>query len=236
MEKTSVYKRILLKLSGEAIANENGFGINDALLDEIALQIKNAAQSGVEIGIVIGAGNFWRGRQTDKMDKSVADYMGMMATVLNCLALQDSLERMGVKAEVQTALAIEKVAKPFNLKQANNTLEDGGVVIFGCGTGNPYFTTDTGAALRALEIQADALLLAKNIDGVYDSDPRKNPEAKKFDEISYREVIERNLKATDMTAITMCMDNNMPIVAFGLKEENSIMRAISGECFGTVIK
>jgi uridylate kinase len=189
----------------------------------------------VEIGIVIGAGNFWRGRQGSGMDRTTADHMGMLATVINCLALQDALEQAGIETRVQTALTITRVAEPYIMRKALKHLECKRVVIFGCGTGNPYFTTDTAAALRAAEMNADVLLLAKNIDGIYDSDPRKNPKARKLDKISYMEMLQRGLTAMDSTAATLCMDNNIPIIAFGLSEPNSVLRAVSGEKFGTII-
>lgn len=230
------YKRVLLKISGEALAGETGFGINEDVVAKIIGQIKEVHEAGVQIGVVIGAGNFWRGRQGGKMDRSTADHMGMLATVLNCLALQDALEKEGVDTRVQTALDITKVAEPFIQRKAIRHLEKNRVVIFGCGTGNPYFTTDTAAALKANEIQAEVLLLAKNIDGIYDSDPRINPNAKKFDQISPMEFIQRKLSAMDTSAVTLCMENNIPIIAFGLTEESSIMRAVSGQSIGTLIK
>lgn len=231
-----MYKRILVKLSGEALAGEKGFGIDTEVLAKVAEQLEDVYNTGVEMGIIIGAGNFWRGRQGTNMDRSTADHMGMLATVLNSLALQDVLERRGVPTRVQTALTITRVAEPYILRKALRHLEKKRIVIFGCGTGNPYFSTDTAAALRAAEIGADAILLAKNVDGIYDSDPKKNPDAKKFDEISYMQVIEKGLSAMDTTAITLCMENKIPIVAFGLNEKDSIMRAVKGEKIGTVIR
>lgn len=231
-----MYKRILVKLSGEALAGEKGFGIDTEVLTKVAEQLEEVYKTGVEMGIIIGAGNFWRGRQGTNMDRSTADHMGMLATVLNSLALQDVLERRGVPTRVQTALTITRVAEPYILRKALRHLEKKRIVIFGCGTGNPYFSTDTAAALRAAEIGAEAILLAKNVDGIYDSDPKKNPDAKKFDEISYMQVIEKGLSAMDTTAITLCMENKIPIVAFGLNEKNSIMRASQGEKIGTIIR
>ena len=191
---------------------------------------------GAQVGVVIGGGNFWRGRQADEeMNRSTADHMGMLATIINALALQDCIERKGAEVRVQTALTITKVAEPYILRKALRHLEKGRIVIFACGTGNPYFSTDTGAALRAAEIGADALLLAKNVDGVYDSDPKLNPDAVKFDSLTYMQVISKGLKAMDTTAITMCMDNSIPIIAFSLNEEGSIKRAITGEKIGTYI-
>lgn len=230
-----MYKRILLKLSGEALAGESGNGIDEATVERVVDQIVELNRMGVEIAIVVGGGNFWRGRQGKNMDKSTADYMGMLATTLNALALCDAIESKGVAARVQTAININVVAEPFILRKALKHLEKGRVVIFACGTGNPYFTTDTGAALRAAQIKADALLMAKNIDGVYDSDPRKNPDANKLEHIAYMDVMNQKLSVMDFTSITMCMENNLPIVAFGLDEENSIVRAAMGEKIGTVI-
>ncbi len=229
------YKRIILKLSGEALSGGKDFGIDNATIDAVGEQIKKVADQGVEIGIIVGAGNFWRGRQGTNMDRVAADHMGMLATAMNAIALQDSLERLGVATRIQTALTITRVAEPYILRRALRHFEKGRVVIFGCGTGNPYFTTDTAAALRAAEIEADCLLLAKNIDGIYDSDPKLNPSAVKYDEIKYIDVISQGLKAMDTTAITMCMENNIPVIAFGLNEEDSITKVCNGEKIGTII-
>lgn len=229
------YKRVLIKLSGEALAGEGGFGINQAVVEDIVRQLGEANKQGVEIGIVIGGGNFWRGRQGTNMDRTTADHMGMLATVINALALQDALERNGIQTRVQTALPITSVAEPYIIRRAIRHLEKGRVVILGCGTGNPYFTTDTAAALRAAEIHAEVILLAKNVDGVYDSDPKKNPSATKFAQINHLDFIKKGLSAMDTTAVSLCMDNRIPIVAFGLSQENSILRAISGEALGTII-
>ncbi|MFI3166881.1 MAG: UMP kinase [Bacillota bacterium] len=230
------YKRIILKLSGEALSGGKDFGIDNETIDAVSEQIKKVFDQGVEIGIIVGAGNFWRGRQGTNMDRVAADHMGMLATAMNAIALQDSLERIGVATRIQTALTITRVAEPYILRRALRHFEKGRVVIFGCGTGNPYFTTDTAAALRAAEIEADCLLLAKNIDGIYDSDPKLNPDAKKYDEIKYIDVISQGLKAMDTTAITMCMENGIPVVAFGLSEEDSITKVVNGEKIGTIIK
>lgn len=232
----TVYKRVIIKLSGEALAGAKGHGIDEKVLSEVIGQIAAVHDLGVEIGIIVGAGNFWRGRQGAEMDRSTADHMGMLATVINALALQDALERSGVPTRVQTALTITRVAEPYILRKALTHLEKGRVVIFACGTGNPYFTTDTAAALRAAEINADMLLLAKNVDGIYDSDPKLNPDAKKYETVSYREFIEKNLRAMDTTAITICMENKIPVLAFGLFEENALTRAVKGEKIGTLIK
>ncbi len=225
------YKRAIIKLSGEALAGEKGFGIDETVVSYVVNQIKSVYELGVEIGIIIGGGNFWRGRQALKMERSAADHMGMLATVMNSLALQDALEAAGVPCRVQTALTITRIAEPYILRKAMRHFEKGRVVIFACGTGNPFFSTDTGAALRA----ADVLMLAKNIDGVYDSDPKKNPKAKKYDELSYMKVVQDGLQAMDATAITLCMENKIPIIAFALKEENSLLKAINGEKIGTII-
>ena len=231
------YKRVIIKLSGEALAGDDtGMGIDMRKLDYVCDQIADIRKLGVEIGIVIGGGNFWRGRQADeKMNRSTADHMGRLATVMNALASQDRLEQHGIPVRVQTALTITKVAEPYILRKAVRHFEKGRIVIFACGTGNPYFSTDTGAALRSCEIGAEALLLAKNVDGVYDSDPKINKDAKKFDKLSYMQVISLGLKAMDTTAITMCMDNNVPIIAFSLMERDSIKKAVCGEQIGTII-
>ncbi len=231
------YKRVIIKLSGEALAGDDtGMGIDMRKLDYVCDQIADIRKLGVEIGIVIGGGNFWRGRQADeKMNSSTADHMGMLATVMNALAIQDRLEQHGIPVRVQTALIITKVAEPYILRKAVRHFEKGRIVIFACGTGNPYFSTDTGAALRSCEIGAEALLLAKNVDGVYDTDPKINKDAKKFDKLSYMQVISLGLKAMDTTAITMCMDNNVPIIAFSLMERDSIKKAVCGEQIGTII-
>ncbi len=230
------YKRVIIKLSGEALAGEKGFGLDESVIEYVVKQIKQVVDSGVEVGIIIGGGNFWRGRQGSNMDRTTADHMGMLATVINSLAMQDALERNGIATRVQTALTITRVAEPYILRKAMRHFEKGRVVIFACGTGNPYFSTDTGAALRAAEIGAEALLLAKNVDGIYDSDPKKNPNAKKFDEITYIDVIKKGLNAMDTTAISLCMENKIPVIAFALSEENSIIKAVKGETIGTIIK
>ena len=230
-----MYKRVLLKLSGEALGGKNGVGIDPDTVDGVVRQLVELSKKGVEIAIVVGGGNFWRGRQGVAMDKVTADHMGMLATVMNALALQDAIEKKGVPTRVQTAIAIPSVAEPFILRKAVRHFECGRIVIFACGTGNPYFTTDSGAALRAAEIKADVLLMAKNVDGVYDSDPKTNKNAVKLKELSYIEVINKNIAVMDFTSVTMCMENKVPIIAFGLSEENSIIRAASGEKIGTII-
>lgn len=232
----SVYKRVVIKLSGEALAGELGHGIDQKTLKSITKQIVDVHNAGVEIGIIVGAGNFWRGRQGTDMERTAADHMGMLATVLNAIAIQDAIEKLGVEAIVQTSIDIDRVAEPYDQRKAMKHLKEGKVVIFACGTGNPFFTTDTGASLKACEINADALLLAKNIDGIYDADPKTNKDAKKLDSVTYKEYITKGLKAMDTTAITLCMENNIPVLAFGLFEENALLRAVSGEKFGTLIK
>ena len=230
------YKRVVIKLSGEALAGKQGFGLDEQVISRVVDQIAEVKEMGVQIGIIIGGGNFWRGREGKEMDRTTADHMGMLATVITSLAMQDALERRGIPTRVQTALTITRVAEPYILRKALSHLEKGRVVIFACGTGNPYFSTDTGAALRAAEINADILLLAKNVDGIYDSDPTLNPGAKKIDVITHMEFIQQNLKAMDTTAITICMENDIPVLAFGLFEENAIRRAVTGEKIGTIIK
>ena len=229
------YKRVLLKLSGEALAGEKGFGLNQDVIAGVVDQIVEIHNMGVEVGLVIGGGNFWRGRQGTKMDRTTADHMGMLATVMNSLAMMDAIEQRGVPVRVQTALNMVSLAEPFILRKAIRHFEEGRIVIFACGTGNPYCSTDTAAALRACEISADILLMAKNVDGIYDSDPKTNPFAKKYENLRYSDIINRGLKVIDFTAATMCMENNVPTLAFGLNEDQSIVRAVCGEELGTVI-
>lgn len=230
------YKRVLLKLSGEALAGKQGYGLDEEVISRVVTQIKSIHDMGVEIALVIGGGNFWRGRQGKNMDRTIADQMGMLATVMNSLAMMDALEREGIPTRVQTALIMTSLAEPYILRKALHHFEKGRVVIMACGTGNPYCSTDTAAAQRACEIQADLLMMAKNIDGIYDSDPKVNPNAKKYDKISYLDIINNGLKVMDTTAATMCMENNIPVLAFGLDEENSVIRAVCGEKLGTIIK
>ncbi len=230
------YKRAIIKISGEALSGDKGFGLDEPTIKQVVEQIKKVRQEGIDVGLVIGGGNFWRGKQHDStMDRSAADHMGMLATIMNAIAMQDALEAAGISTRVQTALTITRIAEPYILRKALRHFEKGRVVIFAAGTGNPFFSTDTAASLRAAEIHADVLLLAKNIDGVYDSDPKKNPNAKKYDDITYKDVIAQGLQAMDTTAITLCMDNNIPIVAFGLSEKDGIFRAAKGEKIGTLI-
>ena len=231
-----VYKRVLLKISGEALAGSDKFGINEEMTRKVAKEIKQIHDLGVEVAIVVGGGNFWRGRTSKDMDRATADYMGMLATVMNSLAVQESLLAIGVPAKVQTSIEMREVAEPYARRKALSHLEHGDVVIFGAGTGNPFFSTDTAAALRAAEIGADVILLAKNVDGVYDSDPAVNPDAVKFDELSFMEVIERDLKVMDLTAATLCKDNNIAIHVFALAEEGNVLKALTGEKIGTIVR
>lgn len=234
------FKRIVLKLSGEALAGDQGFGINPVVVEEIAKEIAELARTtDLQIAIVVGGGNIWRGLagSAKGMDRASADYMGMIATVMNSLALQDALENAGAATRVQTAIAMQEVAEPYIRRRAIRHLEKGRIVIFAAGTGNPYFSTDTTAALRAAEIEADAILMAKKFaDGVYDSDPRTNPDAKKFDELTYMEVISRELKVMDATSTTLCKDNNIPIVVFSMDIPGNITRAAKGEVVGTIVR
>ena len=229
------YKRVLIKLSGEALAGESGHGLDETVVSEVVEQISKIHDMGVQVGLVIGGGNFWRGRQGKKMDRTTADHMGMLATVMNSLAMMDALEQKGIPTRVQTALIMTSVAEPYVLRKALRHFEKGRVVIIACGTGHPYCSTDTAAALRACEIQADVLLMAKNVDGIYDSDPKLNPNAKKYSHIKYLDIIKNDIKAMDTTAATMCMENDIPVLAFGLEEKDSIVRAVCGEISGTVI-
>lgn len=229
------YKRVLLKISGEALSGEQGFGLDQTILGTICSSIKDATDMGVEIAVVVGGGNFWRGRSGKGMDRTTADHMGMLATVINALALADALEARGVPTRVQTAIDMRRIAEPYIRGRAVRHLEKKRVVIFACGTGNPYFTTDTAAALRAAEIDAEAILLAKNVDAVYDSDPKLNKKAAKFDRITYMEIINRQLGVMDSTASTLCMDNNIPVIVFGIKEPDNIIKVLTGENIGTYI-
>lgn len=230
------YKRVILKLSGEALAGANGFGLDFNVAQRIALEIKELVSMGVQVGAVVGGGNIWRGRSGEGMDRATADYMGMLATCINALALQDSLEQVGVMTRVQTAVEMKEIAEPFIRRRAMRHLEKGRVVIFAAGTGNPYFTTDTTASLRAAEIEADCILLAKNIDGVYDKDPKKFDDAKKYDSLTHLQVLEQGLQVMDSTATSLCMDNNIPILVFDLNEPGNIKKAILGEKIGTLVK
>ena len=230
------YKRIVLKLSGEAMAGKQGFGIDYDTVLNICQSIKKTLEFGTEIGIVVGGGNFWRGRSSGKMDRTRADHMGMLATVINALALADALESLGLDVRVQTAIAMSQIAEPYIRNRAVRHLEKGRVVIFGCGTGNPFFSTDTAAALRAAEIDADAIFKATMVDGVYDKDPKKYPDAKRFSKVTFSEVLTKNLQVMDMTAATLCRDNKMPIIVFDLTDPENICRALCGEDIGTIVK
>ena len=230
------YKRVLLKISGEALAGETHTGINEEMTAKVAKEIKELRALGVEVAIVVGGGNFWRGRTSKSMNRETADYIGMLATVMNSLALQDALIAEGVPARTQTSITMREVAEPYIWRRALKELENGDVVIFGGGIGEPHFSTDTAAALRAVNINADMILLAKNIDAVYSADPKEDPNAVKYDKISMKEVIDRGLKVMDLTAATICMENNMRIQVFGLAEENSMVRAVCGENIGTIVE
>jgi len=233
--QTPKYKRIILKVSGEALAGDLRNGINPDIMSDISDKISQVYKMGVEIAIVIGGGNFWRGRSGKGMDRTTADHMGMLATVINALALQDALESRGIPTRVQTAIEMRQIAEPYIRRKAVRHLEKKRIVIFACGTGNPYFTTDTVAALRAAEIDAEVILLAKNVDGVYDSDPNVNPEAKKFSRLSFIDMLNKGLGVMDSTAATLCMDNNIPIMVFGLNEPENIIKVVLGEEIGTII-
>ena len=230
------YKRVLLKISGEALAGETRTGINEDITNKVAREIKQLIDLGVEVAIVVGGGNFWRGRSSKDMNRETADYIGMLATVMNSLALQDALLAQDVPARVQTSIEMRKIAEPYIWRRALKELGRGEVVIFGGGIGEPHFSTDTAAALRAVNIGADMILLAKNIDAVYSDDPKTNPDAVKYTDLAMKDVIDRGLKVMDLTAATICMENNMRIQVFGLAEENSMVRAVCGENIGTLIK
>ena len=230
-----MYKRVLLKLSGEALAWDKGFGINNDVVNEIAVAIKKIQEIGVEVSVVVGGGNFWRGRTSEGMDRTTADYIGMLATVMNSMALQDALENIDVQTRVQTAIEMRQIAEPYIRRKAVRHLEKDRVVIFGAGTGNPYFSTDTAASLRAAEMEAEVILLAKNVDAVYDKDPKVPADAVKFDELTYLEVLQRELKVMDSTATSLCMDNKIPIHVFELSTDN-IIKAVMGEKIGTIVK
>jgi uridylate kinase len=237
-QKRSPYKRILLKLSGEGLAGAAGYGIDSEVLKFLSGQIKAIHSQGVQIGIVLGGGNIFRGIQgaTKGMDRASADYMGMLATVLNCLALQDALEREEVDTRVQSAIGMQELAEPYIRRRAIRHLEKNRVVIFAAGTGNPYFTTDTTAALRAMEIGSEVVLKGTRVDGIYDSDPHKNPQAKRFEEVSYIEVLQRGLKVMDSTAISLCMDNQLPIVVFDARQAGALEKIIQGQTVGTLVQ
>jgi len=230
------YKRIILKISGEALAGENKFGLNEEMLLKVAKQVKAIRDLGVQVAIVVGGGNFWRGRTSKSMDRATADYMGMLATVINAMALQDAFESLDIPTRVQTAIEMKEVAEPYIRRRAISELDSGEVVIFGAGTGNPFFSTDTTAALRAAEIEADVILLAKKVDAVYSDDPEKNPNAVRYDSLTHQEVLEKGLGVMDSTAASLCKDNNIPVHVFGLAQEGNILKAVKGERIGTIIK
>lgn len=230
------YKRVLLKISGEALAGEGKFGLNEEMLKKVALQLKEVHDMGVQVAVVVGGGNFWRGRSSKSMDRATADYIGMLATVMNSMALQDACEAEGLETRVQTAIEMREVAEPYVRRKAMSHLENGKVVIFGAGTGNPFFSTDTTAALRAAEIDAEVILLAKKVDAVYSADPELDPDAVKYDELTHQEVLEKGLGVMDSTAASLCRDNHINIHVFGIATEGNVMRAVCGEKIGTIIK
>ena len=236
--ETPKYKRVLLKISGEALAGEKHFGLDFEVIGRVCDAIREAVAMGVQVGVVVGGGNFWRGVKDGggRMERTRADHMGMMATVMNCLAVADVLEQMGVEVRVQTAIEMRAVAEPYIRLRAIHHLEKGRVVIFGCGTGNPFFSTDTAAVLRAAEIGAEVILLAKNVDGVYSADPNKDPNAVKYDVITYDEVLAKHLAVMDSTATSLSMDNHIPVLLFALKDPWNIIRVLRGEKIGTIVK
>ena len=223
------YKRVLLKLSGEALAGEQKTGVNVEVVGKICDKIKEVVDMGVEVALVVGGGNFWRGRNGHQMERTTADYMGMLATAMNALAMQDALETRGIHSRVQTAIEMREIAEPFIQRKAEKHLKRGRVVIFACGTGHPYFTTDTAAVLRATEINADIILLGKAIDAVYSADPKIDPSAKRYEDISYLQVLQEDLKVMDSTATAMCRDNNIPLLVFGIADPENIVKAVKGE-------
>lgn len=234
-QQQTKYKRVLLKLSGEALAGEKKIGLDYSIITKICESIKKCADIGVQIGIVVGGGNFWRGRSSGAMDRTRADHIGMLATTMNALAVADVLESLGVDVRVQTAIAMHQVAEPYIRNKAVRHMEKGRVVIFGCGTGNPFFSTDTASTLRAAEIEADIVLKATMVDGVYDKDPNKYDDAVKFDELSFNDILVRNLAVMDSTAASMCKDNNIPILVFNLKRPDNIYDACVGKSVGTLV-
>jgi len=230
------YKRVLLKLSGEALAGKEGHGIDPDVVGAISDKVKQVVEMGVQVSIVVGGGNFWRGAKNGhKMDRASADYMGMLATAMNGLALQDALEARGIYTRLQTAIEMREIAEPYIKRKAAKHLEKGRVVIFACGTGHPFFSTDTGAALRAAETESEVILLAKTIDGVYSADPKLDKTAVKYDKITYQEVLEKDLKVMDSTATALCKDNNIPLLVFAINEPENIVKAIKGENVGTIV-
>lgn len=230
------YERVILKISGEALAGENHFGLNEDMLNMVAHQVKCAVEMGVQIAVVVGGGNFWRGRTSKSMDRATADYMGMLATCINALALQDAFEAIGIRTRVQTAIEMMEIAEPYIRRKAMSHLAKGIVVIFAAGTGNPFFSTDTAAALRAAEIEADVILLAKKVDAVYDADPQENPNAKPFDRLTHMDLLNKSLGVMDSTAASLCKDNKIPIHVFSLNEPDNVIKAICGEKIGTIVE
>ncbi len=235
MENTPAFKRVLIKLSGEALAGEKKTGLDFDTVLRVCESVKKCHDMGAEIAIVVGGGNFWRGRSSGKMDRTRADHMGMLATTINSLGLCDALEQLGVDVRVQTAIDMRQVAEPYIRNKAVRHLEKGRIVIFGCGTGNPFFSTDTAAALRAAEIDADVIFKATNVDGVYDSDPKTNPDAKKYDKLTHHDVLNQELHVMDSTAASLCMDNGIKILVFNLNEPDNLVRAMQGETIGTLV-
>ena len=229
------YKRVLLKLSGEALAGEQKTGVNVEVVGKICDKIKEVVDMGVEVALVVGGGNFWRGRNGHQMERTTADYMGMLATAMNALAMQDALETRGIHSRVQTAIEMREIAEPFIQRKAEKHLKRGRVVIFACGTGHPYFTTDTAAVLRATEINADIILLGKAIDAVYSADPKIDPSAKRYEDSSYLQVLQEDWKVMDSTATAMCRDNNIPLLVFGIADPENIVKAVKGEKIGTIV-
>lgn len=230
------YKRIILKISGEALAGPKHFGLDEDMLNMVAMEVQKVRNLGVQVAVVVGGGNFWRGRTSKSMDRATADHMGMLATVINSLALQDAFEANGIPTRVQTAIEMREIAEPYIRRRAISQLNKDTVVIFGAGIGNPFFSTDTTAALRAAEIEADVILLAKKVDAVYDSDPETNPDAKKYTELTHQEVLEKNLQVMDSTAASICRDNKITIHVFGLSEPDNIIKAVCGADIGTIIR
>jgi len=230
------YKRVLLKLSGEALAGDAKTGISPEVVDNITKEIKELVELGVQVSVVVGGGNFWRGKYGHNMEKTTSDYMGMLATAINALALQDALEAKGMHTRVQTAIEMREIAEPYIKRKATKHLDKGRVVIFACGTGNPYFTTDTGAALRAAETDSEVILVAKTIDGVYSADPKLDPSAVKYDEITYLDILNKDLKVMDSTAVSLCKDNKIPLIVFKMTTPGNMLKAVQGENVGTLIK
>lgn len=230
-----MYKRVVLKISGEALAGTGRFGLDDAMLGMVAQEVKGVYDLGIQCCVVVGGGNFWRGRTSENMDRATADYMGMLATVINGLALQSAFENAGVPTRVQTAIEMREVAEPYIRRKAIAEMDSGDIVIFAAGTGNPFFSTDTTAALRAAEVEADIILLAKRIDAVYSDDPEKNPDAIRYTKITHQEILEKDLKVMDSTAASLCRDNGIPVHVFSISEKGNVLKAVRGEEIGTLI-